>query len=54
MMTLSVLVTASSETRIWLDKIKAKTLLEIPLAEYYNKKYWAIFKTLPRIEILLT
>jgi hypothetical protein len=41
---LSVLVTASPETRRCLDIIKANVNKEIPSAEYYEKMHYASFK----------
>jgi hypothetical protein len=38
------LVTASFETRRWLDAIKANVSKTIPSAKYYERKHWASFK----------
>ena len=40
----SVLVTASPETRRWLEIIKSKVKLELPTVKYYEKMHWASFK----------
>jgi hypothetical protein len=41
---LSTLVTASPETRRWLDIIKVNVSKEIPSVEYYEKMHYASFK----------
>lgn len=39
------LVTASLETRKWLETIKGRISKEIPYAKYHETKYWASFES---------